>query len=350
VPLTSTTIGNGILIELAAYLKAHDVGFDRLRVAAGIDKIEADDPKQAFPLNAVVALFDHAGAALNDPCFGLKFAYAIRPGSSGLLGYLVLTAPTLRTALETGVRYFPAFATHFQLSVDWMRDPVELSWSLPSSITAPPCQFMLFLAASAVRWVRAAAGESWHPRSMRLEVGEPPCRDVVVACLGPTVTFRGSVNALEVEGAVLAKPMEHANPQLFRFLIELAEKWLQEGAHLPGLVGQVRGQLIGRFRSQGVELEQIAESLGMTARSLQWRLEQAGTTFEKVRDETRRSLAEHFLRDTDRPMVQIAHELGFSEQSAFTRAAHRWFDQSPKSYRRIHRKPPSGSAEEAEAE
>ena len=72
----------------------------------------------------------------------------------------------------------------------------------------------------------------------------------------------------------------------------------------------------------------------LTARQLQWKLEQDETTFEKEVSETRRLLAERLLTSTDLTMTQIAAAVGFSELSSFTRACSKtWFGVSPREYR-----------------
>ena len=47
--------------------------------------------------------------------------------------------------------------------------------------------------------------------------------------------------------------------------------------------------------------------------------------------------AERYLRDTDMPLGQLSGALGFSEQSALSRACRRWFSASPSELRRASR-------------
>jgi PAS domain S-box-containing protein len=69
-----------------------------------------------------------------------------------------------------------------------------------------------------------------------------------------------------------------------------------------------------------------------------WRLERSGTSFERLLNATRAHIAEHLLRDTDRSLTEIAFDLGFSDPSAFTRAARRWFNMPPRVYRQMQRR------------
>ena len=62
----------------------------------------------------------------------------------------------------------------------------------------------------------------------------------------------------------------------------------------------------------------------------------SGHTYQQVIDEARRQLAEKLLRQTEYTVQEVAFLTGFSEQSAFTRAFKRWFDETPTAFRRRH--------------
>ena len=72
----------------------------------------------------------------------------------------------------------------------------------------------------------------------------------------------------------------------------------------------------------------------LPVRSLQWRLEQEATSYEKILLVTRVIAAERYLRDSGYNLTKIASLLGFSELSAFTRWCQRQFNTAPSTYRK----------------
>ena len=66
-------------------------------------------------------------------------------------------------------------------------------------------------------------------------------------------------------------------------------------------------------------------------------LDRVGLSFERMLDDTRFTFAERLLRETDRPLIQVAYEVGYGSQSTFTRAMRRWLDASPRAYRQRFR-------------
>jgi AraC-like DNA-binding protein len=78
----------------------------------------------------------------------------------------------------------------------------------------------------------------------------------------------------------------------------------------------------------------VAEEIGVSAGSLDRRLKAQGTPFQRLLDDTRRCLAHRYLFESSLKLTDIAARVGYSELSAFSRAARRWFGASPRSFRR----------------
>ncbi len=73
-----------------------------------------------------------------------------------------------------------------------------------------------------------------------------------------------------------------------------------------------------------------ASGLGISARTLQRRLRENGTSFSAVLEELRRELSGELLADKKLAVSDVALLLGYSEPSAFQRAFRRWRGVSPR--------------------
>ena len=58
-----------------------------------------------------------------------------------------------------------------------------------------------------------------------------------------------------------------------------------------------------------------------------------GTSFQQLLDDTRRELAQLYLRQSRGSLQHVAEKLGFEDQSNLFRACKRWFGESPGRYR-----------------
>jgi AraC-like DNA-binding protein len=148
------------------------------------------------------------------------------------------------------------------------------------------------------------------------------------------VRFDSPECRFEFDNRVLHQPLAAADPQLYRIVRLHAQNKIEEHERAGDIVFRVTEYLAEAFKHGDVNLANAADSLGMSARTLQRELEEAGTSFRDLVDETRKSLAQHFLLGTSLPLTEIAFLLGFSELSAFSRAARVWFGAPPSDLRK----------------
>jgi AraC-like DNA-binding protein len=95
------------------------------------------------------------------------------------------------------------------------------------------------------------------------------------------------------------------------------------------IVDRVTAVIVDMLPSGSVADEKVAEQLNMSLRSLQRRLNEVGTTFRTLIERVRKDLAATYVSDLEIELVEVAFLLGFSDQSAFSRAFKRWTGYSP---------------------
>ena len=102
-----------------------------------------------------------------------------------------------------------------------------------------------------------------------------------------------------------------------------------------------RDDVIARLRALLVELlpsgecskETVAARLNMSDRSLQSRLATRGTSYRALLNETRRELAEQYIRQGLHSVSEVTYLLGFADVSSFSRAFRSWEGLSPSEYK-----------------
>ncbi len=84
-------------------------------------------------------------------------------------------------------------------------------------------------------------------------------------------------------------------------------------------------------------LEVVAKQLAVSPRTLQNRLSEQATTFKQLVDELRRGIAQQQLLQSHVPISQLCDLLGYSDQTAFSRAFKRWFGVSPREWQKTNK-------------
>lgn len=81
------------------------------------------------------------------------------------------------------------------------------------------------------------------------------------------------------------------------------------------------------------DLQSAADIAGISPRTLQRKLADCGTSYTEVVVRTRIRLATRWIRDFDRPLSDIARDLGYVDPANFSRAFRRITGLSPRAYR-----------------
>jgi AraC-like DNA-binding protein len=336
VPFHEPTVRASILAALPDYLTARGVDIGLLLNKAGIPLSALAKPELAISLNSAGLLFELASQRLGDPTFGLAYARAFPPGATGLLGHLMLTAPTVRDVFLVVTRYLQVHTTPMEPQFEIRDGGIGwFSFAWPSTFTEPMLQYTAFSVGSLILRLRRATGPNWLPLAATFQHRAPDDLESYRQMFGSRLKFDQRENSIAVDATTLAMPMPEVLPKLHATVVDSGERLLRDLKRPADMASQLQQQLADRLAAeQPFDLDTVADALGVQPRGLQWRLEQEATTYEQVLLLTRLLQAEHHLRDSDHQLTRIAGLLGFSELSAFTRWCQRQFQMTPSALRR----------------
>jgi AraC-like DNA-binding protein len=187
-----------------------------------------------------------------------------------------------------------------------------------------------YVVAQIIQLVAAISGDRVRPRGVKLPFPPPRHIGSLEQAIGLAPQFGAGVASIELDRASLDMPLPRRDPDLVRhFDRELGP------SEDRSTVGAVRSAMeraiaLGRATTE----DDIARALGVGARTLRRQLAEEGTSLRAVSDEVRLEIAIERLRRPMSSLAQLAFELGFSDQTALSRAFRRWTGQSPAAFRR----------------
>lgn len=100
---------------------------------------------------------------------------------------------------------------------------------------------------------------------------------------------------------------------------------------------RVRSALIELLPAGEGNIESVSRKLRCSKRTLQRKLKEEDTTFQKQLNHTRELLARHYLENSDMIIDDIAYLLGYQDLTSFVRAFHIWTGITISEYRRKYR-------------
>jgi hypothetical protein len=144
--MSKPTISALVLRHVANCLDLAGCNPAPLLVPFGLRTSDLDDPKAVMPLEDYLAFFETAALRAGNPAFGLQAGRLAASDSLGALGFLFLSAPTFRAALQGFSAYLATMqqATANRFTVhEGIATPVKMPLALDSSTwgassTTPP--------------------------------------------------------------------------------------------------------------------------------------------------------------------------------------------------------------------
>jgi AraC-like DNA-binding protein len=286
-------------------------------------------------LELVYKVMAQAAQRTGNPDIGLLAYARAHPANLEVLGYAVMSCPTLGSALQRLVDYQSLICNGFYMCLDHEPGAVKLI-GLDVS-TQPSLTPRAFIDAGAaqtlglVHWLLPKRRPD--PVAATFTYPRPADTTQLERLLGSNLSFGASYNSLSFSTEDCATALPTADPALDVLHVEYARTRLN--LVLNGSMTERVRRVLSERLAQGVpsDLNRIAQALGVSARSLQRRLSNEHTHFSALQDEARLMLAHNFLRNSARSVKYIGALLGFRDQSSFHKACIRWFGMTPGCYR-----------------
>jgi AraC-like DNA-binding protein len=313
-------------------IELHDLSPEPLFRAAGIDPQLIHDPHARIARPNGDALTRALAERMANPAFGLQAAQCWHPSNLGTLGYAWLSSATLRTALKRLVRYWRIVIADVTVRLDETPEGVEFVHTPPALDAALDWIRGDIVMAMIYDMCRTNWGQAFSPRRVAFRHTAPADAGPYEALFGCPVSFGADANRLLVGTAEADHPLPTGNQDLAaahdRILVEQLAR-----LDKTNVVARFRSSLLGRMTSGEFSEEDVARDLHMSRRSLQRRLSEADASYQSLVDGTRRDMALRYIEDPAKSATDITFLLGYSQQSAFTRAFRRWTGMSPSEYR-----------------
>ncbi len=148
---------------------------------------------------------------------------------------------------------------------------------------------------------------------------------------GPT-TFNAPANSLQFDAGYLQLPIRRDEAALQRMLQRALLLTVRPYRRDRLLVEKVR-QVLSDEPAQSRNADDLSLRLNLSTRTLHRQLKEEGATLQQLKDSVRRDKAVDLLLRTQRPIKQIAAEVGFLNEKSFIRAFKGWTGQTPETWR-----------------
>lgn len=330
----------GLMLTIAApsvarvirVAQRHGLPVAELWALAGLGANDPVPPTVRVPTDVLFGVFAAIMHGLADSAFPIACARATTIDQLGALGLAIKTARTGREAHALLAQHHSYWADSSTWHLDEHAGEVRMEFRRDGPRTLGMRAANEAAVAEWLHGARGLVGQELTPMAAHFRHRAPSQTGLHREFFACPLVFGSDFDGLVLTPALFDVPVPTADAPLSSLLCGFLGN--QQAPETDGVEGKLQTAVAAAL-VHGVPLMPcMAKSLGMSPRTLARRLADVGTTFQKLVDETRHALALDLLKGSRHGIAQVAHLLGYSEPSAFSRAFKRWTGRSPAAYRR----------------
>ncbi len=324
----STIYFNNILSIL------HDMGLPQSKILSVVNfnHINRQSPKERVDQEIVLRVLNFAEQQLNKPNIGLEVGVKYRIASFVQDGSVLAYCKTLAQAMEVIKKYQPLAETLGRTYLMRGQGNVFVSW-IPDH--DDPDKYRHLTELIMVGYSITTDWLSWRfpngGKSIAFRHSAPNNLLVYDRVFNHSYSFNAPLNRFDFDPETVDRELPTSNPQK---LIEMCGRLdiILENMSNPKKIKdyaviQIRKTILDGTQS----FEKTATLLGLGERSFRRYLKEDGLTYRELVDYTRQNMCKDFMLKGC-SFVEIAEKLGYSDQSAFTRAFKKWYGVAPSHY------------------
>lgn len=284
-------------------------------------------------IEQVFAVWDRALVLDEDGQFLGGLVHLLPAPALGTLGFQMLTAPTLLASMQRLTHGFELITNSGRWEERYSDSAVTFVWHRsPKSLGQSVANEAIF--AHIVSILSDAAGAATLPIDVRFQHRASPTLRTLSRLLPAPLRHDSRENALVFSRERLEARPRLAHQAMAAYFDHQVRDRLDMIRSSFSVVEALRRAFFAERVLDADSLCAASERLRMSARTLQRRLEEAGTSFSAELERTRRERAFSLVTTSERALSDIAKELGFADSSTFARAFRRWYAAQPSTLRR----------------
>jgi AraC-like DNA-binding protein len=302
---------------------------------AGLSQAYVDQPRVLLSTEELFALWRAIGEVGTNPAVGLQLGTESKFERFQPSGLAALSTETFGAAVNQMARYKQLTCPEeIRQQTDDKEWAIQFRWLLADEVEPPAlieCCFAWVLSIG-----RHGTGERIAP--VRVEFVQPRAHiKIIERHFGCPVYCSGERNAIIFRPSDAYQPFVTRNAELLAILAPQFEEELKRQNNDQDFLERVRVAVQQRLTGRRPTIDDIAEELHVSSRTLQRRLQDAGSNFQRVLEEARHHLARHYLNNSVLELNEAAYLLGYEDANSFVRAFRTWEGVPPARWREAQR-------------
>jgi AraC-like DNA-binding protein len=321
----------GVATRLATgRLREAGIVVEPLLRRAGLSVGQIDQPNTRIGVASQIRFLELAAKALKDPLLGFRLARDGDLRQMGLLYYAAASSQTLGEALDRAQRYSSIVNAGVVLKC-FEAGNFIIALRYAGVARHHDRQQMEFLVTVVIRVCRVLADRHLAPTAIRLVhrcATESSELEKFLAC---RIEYGADADEIIFHREAAQLRLVGADPYLNEILLHYCDQALAyRRSNASPLRITVENAITPLLPHGKTRLDDVAQKLGMSSRTLARRLTAEGLSFGEILNQLRSDLATRYLGESNFSISQIAWLVGYQGVSAFSHGCKRWTGMNPK--------------------
>ena len=295
----------------------------------GLSRAMLGNPEQMLPARPVIRLLEESAEASGCLTFGLRMTERRGLADLGMVSLLIAHQSTLGDALSVLTQFRNRINTNLALRIEEFDNMVLLRETFVFDPPMPSRQADDLALGVLDQLCRSVVGAAWLPVAVSFpyELPTPADRAVYQRLFSGPLEFNSDFEGILITRADLDRPNPRSDPALAQHARNLVNAMIDPGER--SVVQEVEQAIQLLMPAGRASIASVADSLGMTVRTLQRRLDNEGTQFSDLLDRVRVREVSRYVSQRRLRLTDIADLLGYSSLSAFSNWYRGRFNETP---------------------
>ena len=288
---------------------------------------EISDPEGQLPVKPFFQLINIVAINEDMPDFGSYVAQTTPWHKVSSLGPLIKNSKHLEDLLINFCKIATSQSSVVEFTLVDNGSAFEFCYS-DSPIHKGDIQMELYRITSMIQLVQLATGNEWRPEKRRLNMQQNSAINSCPLLTESDISFSQEDSTISIQSGLLQLPVHIDIPAT----VNPVDREISEiNKEFPDAIRQI----IKTYSiNKNISIEEVANIVDISVRTLQRRLAENNLTFNELHNEAKFVHARERLHDRSVSIKEIAKTLGYSDTAHFTRAFHHWSGLSPSDYRK----------------
>ncbi|GAA5317200.1 MAG: AraC family transcriptional regulator [Candidatus Pelagadaptatus aseana] len=284
-----------------------------------------------------VEKYSHVLRALRDATDDAFLGFLSRPIPADAFRVFCYSLPGCRTVEELIAQcndFYGLFIDEFRWTLTDTESALTIQIDLQETYPIDYRFIITSLMLMTIRLFGWLLGEDVEPELVKFTFTENTTDKNLTYLFGRGIAYGAERNLIVFKRRYSKAKLSCTRDQIREMLKSTRNLFLISRRKYP-LSQEVRRLLLSSKHDEWLEVDEVAQSLGINPHQLWRKLKAEGSSFLEIRDQIKRDWALVLLEDPSTSVEMVANQLRYSEASAFRKAFKKWTGLQPLQYREL---------------